>query len=225
MTGDQLHLTNRLSQFIAGSQWEAIPTEVRREGARAVLNFVGCALGGAHDGAMGIAVKVLTPFFGPPQGIVNRRALRVRDGDERRGRSRIYNRRARRTLGGAGQRVQALSAWGCAVPGNRRLSRTACPSRAGARSDRPHPRARPPADARAHRPAECRDRAGCQGQPAGQRRRNISLWRRRARAIQGDCVADAAVRARRARVVFEERPGRAGRVGDSDAASRPRDGA
>src|SRR6202047_4942126 len=29
-----------------------------------------CALGGAQDEAMGIAVKVLTPFFGPPQGIV-----------------------------------------------------------------------------------------------------------------------------------------------------------
>jgi hypothetical protein len=35
-----------------------------------LLNFVGCALGGAQDEAMGIAVKVLTPFFGPPQGIV-----------------------------------------------------------------------------------------------------------------------------------------------------------
>jgi 2-methylcitrate dehydratase PrpD len=43
---------------------------VRREGVRGLLNFVGCALGGAQDEAMGIAVKVLTPFFGPPQGIV-----------------------------------------------------------------------------------------------------------------------------------------------------------
>jgi len=43
MTGDQSHVTNRLSQFIAGSHWEAIPPEVRREGVRALLNFVGCA--------------------------------------------------------------------------------------------------------------------------------------------------------------------------------------
>ena len=70
MTGDQSHVTNRLAQFVAGSQWEAIPPEVRREGVRGLLNFVGCALGGAQDEAMGIAVKVLTPFFGPPQGIV-----------------------------------------------------------------------------------------------------------------------------------------------------------
>ena len=70
MTGDRSHVTNRLAQFVAGSQWEAIPPEVRREGVRGLLNFVGCALGGAHDEAMDIAVKVLTPFFGPPQGTV-----------------------------------------------------------------------------------------------------------------------------------------------------------
>src|SRR5579862_8292900 len=70
MSGQRSHLTNRLAQFIAGSQWEAIPPEVRREGVRGLLNFVGCALGGAHDEAMDIAVKVLTPFFGPPQATV-----------------------------------------------------------------------------------------------------------------------------------------------------------
>ena len=59
MSGEQSHVTNRLAQFIAGSQWEAIPPEVRREGVRGLLNFVGCALGGAQDEAMGIAVKVL----------------------------------------------------------------------------------------------------------------------------------------------------------------------
>jgi 2-methylcitrate dehydratase PrpD len=70
LPGDQSHVTNRLAQFVAGSQWETIPPEVRREGVRGLLNFVGCALGGAQDEAMGIAVKVLTPFFGPRQGIV-----------------------------------------------------------------------------------------------------------------------------------------------------------
>src|SRR4029077_11178085 len=67
---DQSHVTNRLVQFAAGSRWETIPPEVRRESVRGLLNFFGCALGGAQDEAMGIAVKVLTPFFGPPQGIV-----------------------------------------------------------------------------------------------------------------------------------------------------------
>jgi 2-methylcitrate dehydratase PrpD len=70
LPGDQSHVTNRLAQFVAGSQWETIPSEVRREGVRGLLNFVGCALGGAKDEAMGIAIEVLTPYFGPPQGIV-----------------------------------------------------------------------------------------------------------------------------------------------------------
>ena len=70
MPSDQSHVTNRLAQFVAGSQWETVPPEVRREGVRGMRNFVGCALGGVQDEAMGIAVKVLTPFFGPPQGIV-----------------------------------------------------------------------------------------------------------------------------------------------------------
>ena len=70
MTDDHSHITNRLAHFAAGSQWETIPSEVRYEGVRGLLNFIGCALGGAHDEAIDVAVKVLTPFFGPPQGIV-----------------------------------------------------------------------------------------------------------------------------------------------------------
>ena len=59
MTGDQSHVTKSLAQFVAGSQWDAIPPEVRCEGVRGLLNFVGCALGGARDEAMDIAVTVL----------------------------------------------------------------------------------------------------------------------------------------------------------------------
>jgi 2-methylcitrate dehydratase PrpD len=70
MTGDQSHVTKSLAQFVAGSQWDAIPPEVRCEGLRGLLNFVGCALGGARDEAMDIAVTVLAPFFGAPQAIV-----------------------------------------------------------------------------------------------------------------------------------------------------------
>jgi len=59
VTGDQSHVTKSLAQFVAGSQWDAIPPEVRCEGVRGLLNFVGCALGGARDEAMDIAVSVL----------------------------------------------------------------------------------------------------------------------------------------------------------------------
>src|ERR1700738_4920594 len=70
MTADQSHVTKSLAQFVAGSQWDAIPPEVRCEGVRGLLNFVGCGLGGARDEAMDIALTVLAPFFGAPQAIV-----------------------------------------------------------------------------------------------------------------------------------------------------------
>ena len=68
LPSDQSHVTNRLAQFVAGSQWETIPSQVRCEAVRGLLNFVGCALGGAQDEAMSIAVKVLTPFSGRRKG-------------------------------------------------------------------------------------------------------------------------------------------------------------
>jgi hypothetical protein len=86
VTGDQSHVTKSLAQFVAGSQWDAIPPEVRCEGVRGLLNFVGCALGGARDEAMDIAVTVLAPFFGAPQAIVIGRG-----GSELRRSSRFSN--------------------------------------------------------------------------------------------------------------------------------------
>ena len=43
---------------------------MRREGVRAVAEFVGCALGGCHDEAIDLAVAVLAPYFGPAQASV-----------------------------------------------------------------------------------------------------------------------------------------------------------
>jgi 2-methylcitrate dehydratase PrpD len=63
MTG----VTQDLAAFVAGSRWEDIPAEVRREGVRSLLNFVGCALGGCHDVAIDLAARVLAPTFGPAQ--------------------------------------------------------------------------------------------------------------------------------------------------------------
>jgi hypothetical protein len=42
MPGDQLHVANCLAQFVAGSQWDAMPPEMPREGVRALLNLVCC---------------------------------------------------------------------------------------------------------------------------------------------------------------------------------------
>ncbi len=67
-------VTGRLAEFVAGSRWEDIPGPVRREGVRSLVNFVGGALGGSQDEAIGLAVAVLAPHFGPARaGVIGRR--------------------------------------------------------------------------------------------------------------------------------------------------------
>ena len=48
-------------------QAESIPAPVRKEAARTLLNWVGCALGGSYNEAVSIAVSALSPFFGARQ--------------------------------------------------------------------------------------------------------------------------------------------------------------
>jgi len=73
MIANQMRVTERLAEFVAGSRWDDIPAGVRREGARSLLNFIGCALGGCRDEAMDLALRVLAPHAGPPQaGVIGR---------------------------------------------------------------------------------------------------------------------------------------------------------
>ncbi|MFZ2007167.1 MAG: MmgE/PrpD family protein [Stellaceae bacterium] len=66
-------ITRQIADFVANSQWRDISPAVRREGIRGLLNYVGCALGGCTDEAIGLAVGVLSPTFGAPQaGIIGR---------------------------------------------------------------------------------------------------------------------------------------------------------
>ncbi len=62
--------TRLLAEFLADSQWQDIPVEVRHEAKRTVVNFVGTALGGCRDEAVDLAIRALGPFFGPPQATV-----------------------------------------------------------------------------------------------------------------------------------------------------------
>ena len=77
MNRDQPRVTHALADFVAGSRWEEIPAEVRREGVRSLLNFVGCALGGCHDEAIEVAAKVLAPTSGPAQASLIGRSERL----------------------------------------------------------------------------------------------------------------------------------------------------
>jgi 2-methylcitrate dehydratase PrpD len=57
--------TRKLAAFVAESRPAAIPREIGAEAKRAILNYLGCALGGSIEPALDTAIEVLAPFSGP----------------------------------------------------------------------------------------------------------------------------------------------------------------
>jgi 2-methylcitrate dehydratase PrpD len=70
-------LTRALARFIVASDFDDLPAAVRHEGARTLLNWVGCAIGGSHHETVARAMAALLPFFGPPQATLLGRPERV----------------------------------------------------------------------------------------------------------------------------------------------------
>jgi 2-methylcitrate dehydratase PrpD len=60
-------VTRKLARYIVEAKYDDLPLNVRKEGVRTLLNWVGVAIGGSHQPAVNIAVSALTPFSGPPQ--------------------------------------------------------------------------------------------------------------------------------------------------------------
>jgi 2-methylcitrate dehydratase PrpD len=60
-------VTRILAKYLVSAQLTDIPGAVRREAARTLLNWVGCAIGGSRNEAVEIAISALAPFFGPEQ--------------------------------------------------------------------------------------------------------------------------------------------------------------
>jgi len=58
--------TRELAAYVVSARHESIPQDVRHEAHRALLNYVGCAVGGAREPAVDIAIRTLQPFSGPP---------------------------------------------------------------------------------------------------------------------------------------------------------------
>ena len=70
-------ITRQLARFVVDSRWGGIPKEVRHEAKRALLNWLGTALGGCNDAAVDIALSALREFSGPPQATVLGRRERL----------------------------------------------------------------------------------------------------------------------------------------------------
>jgi 2-methylcitrate dehydratase PrpD len=69
-----MEVTRALAGFVVRSRPEDIPSAARHEAARSLVNYMGCALGGARHEAVSIALEALAPFSGRPQaGVIGRR--------------------------------------------------------------------------------------------------------------------------------------------------------
>jgi 2-methylcitrate dehydratase PrpD len=61
-----LRETEALASYVVSSRIQDIPADVIHEAKRALLNFVGCAIGGSREPAVEIAIRALQPFSGQP---------------------------------------------------------------------------------------------------------------------------------------------------------------
>jgi 2-methylcitrate dehydratase PrpD len=58
--------TKTLASYLVASRLDSIPADVRREAKRAILNYLGCAIGGAQEEPVETLVRALSPFAGTP---------------------------------------------------------------------------------------------------------------------------------------------------------------
>jgi len=69
-----MEVTKILTHHVIQSRYQDIPEDVRHEAARALLNFCGCAIGGASHPTVDNALAAVLPFSGQAQaGILGRR--------------------------------------------------------------------------------------------------------------------------------------------------------
>jgi 2-methylcitrate dehydratase PrpD len=69
--------TATLASWIVANRIETVPEDVRHEARRAIVNYLGCALGGSQNEAVDIAIRTFGPYSGPPTASVLGRAERL----------------------------------------------------------------------------------------------------------------------------------------------------
>jgi len=60
-------VTRILAAYLVKARYEDLPANVRREGCRTLMNWVGVAVGGSHHETVERAIVALKPFSGPEQ--------------------------------------------------------------------------------------------------------------------------------------------------------------
>jgi 2-methylcitrate dehydratase PrpD len=69
--------TQILASYVLDSRLEDIPADVRQEARRALVNYVGCAVGGSLHPAVDLAIRALGPYSGPATASVLGRGERL----------------------------------------------------------------------------------------------------------------------------------------------------
>ena len=69
--------TRALARFVVTCREDSLPASLRHEAKRALLNWVGCALGGSRSDALATALATVRPFAGGAQATVMGRADRL----------------------------------------------------------------------------------------------------------------------------------------------------
>ena len=59
------HITSTVAEWVVNSRYADIPSQVRKEAVRSVVNSVAATMGGSADPAVAIALRTLKPFSGP----------------------------------------------------------------------------------------------------------------------------------------------------------------
>src|SRR3990167_1667220 len=57
-------ITSQIANYVLTASLDDIPDDVRKEARRALVNYVGCALGGSKHEAMNITINTLAPYAG-----------------------------------------------------------------------------------------------------------------------------------------------------------------
>jgi 2-methylcitrate dehydratase PrpD len=58
-------VTRKLARFVVDSKWSDVPESARKEASRSIVNWVGCALGGARHQTTECALQALSELSGP----------------------------------------------------------------------------------------------------------------------------------------------------------------
>ncbi|MDH5534956.1 MAG: MmgE/PrpD family protein [Betaproteobacteria bacterium] len=68
-----MEITHTLASYLVNAHYDDLPAAVRHEGCRALLNWLGCAIGGSRHETVNCALAAVRPYSGPAQaGVLGR---------------------------------------------------------------------------------------------------------------------------------------------------------